>query len=65
MAYYPEATAERLGIRGIGCQVIAENSGYDLREPNIPYSSAFGPKNGALSNENTYFWNESADKSTS
>jgi len=56
---FVEATAERLGIRGIGRQISKEKGGYELREPTTPYSSDFDPKNATLSQENTYFWNES------
>lgn len=56
---FVEATAERLGIRGIGRQTSKEKGGYELREPTTPYSSDFDPKNATLSQENTYFWNES------
>jgi len=33
---FVDATAERLGIREKGRQVIVENGGYELREPGIP-----------------------------
>ena len=36
-----------------------EKGGYELREPTTPYSSDFDPKNATLSQENSYFWNES------
>ena len=41
---FVDATAERLGIRRRGRKVIAENGGYELREPAIPYNSDFDPK---------------------
>jgi len=58
---FVEATAERLGIRGIGRQIskAKEKGGYELREPTTPYSSDFDPRNATLRQENTYFWNES------
>ncbi len=58
------ATAKRLGIRGIGSEISKEKGGYELREPTTPYSSDFDPKNATLSQENTYFWNESIKIST-
>jgi len=61
---FDDATAERLGIREKGRQVIVENSAYELREPGIPYNSDFDPENGALSNENIYDWNELSEIST-
>ena len=56
---FVEATAERLGFRGIGRQNSKEKGGYELREPTTPYSSDFDPRNATLSQENTHFWNES------
>ncbi len=56
---FVEATAERLGIMEIGRRISKKKGGYELREPPTPYSSDFDPKNATISQENTYFWNES------
>lgn len=41
----------------ITTQVMGESGSYEVREPAAAYGHDFGPKNGALRLENTYFWN--------
>jgi hypothetical protein len=53
---FVEATKERLGIRAKGRKVFRNNRAYELREPAAPYKGVFGPENGVLRLENTYFW---------
>ena len=53
---FVEATKERLGIRAKGRKVFRNNGAYELREPAAPYKGVFGPENGVLRLENTYFW---------
>ena len=55
---FVEATKQQLGIKAKGRQVIGGNGTYELREPALSYTAHFDPKNGVLSLENTYFWND-------
>jgi putative transposase len=47
---------EKLGIQAAGRDTIESGGSHELREPGASYSYDFGAKNGALSSENTYFW---------
>ena len=37
---------------------LRENESYELREPASPYRCVFGPENGVLRLENSYFWSD-------
>ncbi len=52
-------TKEKLGIKGIGREVIGMNGSYELREPEIPYNTNFGLENADLRPENTLYWETS------
>ena len=52
-----EATKERLWIKAKGRRVLGENGSYEVREPAAAYGRDFGPENGRLRLQNTYFWN--------
>lgn len=47
---------EKLGIKAIGRKVMDENGSYELREPETPYDTDFGVKNGGLNQENKFYW---------
>jgi len=47
----------KLGAKAIGRKASGENSSYELRESQIPYSNLFAPEKCMLSFENSYFWN--------
>jgi putative transposase len=49
-------TKARLGAKGVGRKITGENSQYELREPQIPYSPLFTLEKCGLSDENSYFW---------
>jgi hypothetical protein len=57
-------TQEKLGIRGIGREVVGTNECFELREPETPYEALLGPQNGDLRQENTYYWGKSVRRST-
>jgi len=52
-------TQEKLGIRGIGREVMGANGCFELREPDTPYEALFRPQNADLRQENTYYWDRS------
>lgn len=52
-------TKERLGIRGIGRNVIEGDGTYELREPEGSYDPLFAPENSDLSFQNVYYWDVS------
>jgi REP element-mobilizing transposase RayT len=56
-AFVTEAK-EKLGGKGIGREVIGRNGSYELREPPAPYKGILDQKNGGLSLNNRYFWDE-------
>jgi hypothetical protein len=49
-------TKERLGAKGVSRKITGENSQYELRKPQIPYSPLFTIEQCDLSVENSYFW---------
>jgi hypothetical protein len=48
-------TEEKLGIRGVGREVIGTNGSYDLREPETPYGGVFGSENVDLRKKTRLF----------
>ncbi len=50
------ATKDKLGVKGIGLEVIGGDGSYELREPPAPYRGILGNENEPLRLENTYFW---------
>ncbi len=48
--------AQMISAKGVGRKITGENSQYELREPQIPYSPLFTFEKCGLSNENSYFW---------
>jgi hypothetical protein len=51
-------TKAELGAKGIGRKIIENNTGFELREPQEPYTPVFDPQNISLSSENAYTWND-------
>ena len=58
---FVEQTKQRLGTRAIGRKVLDTGASYELREPESPYNSDFGPESANLRLKNTYFWKISVD----
>jgi hypothetical protein len=58
-------TKERLGIRAVGQEVVGANESYMLQEPETGYECNFSTENVGLSEENLYYWNQSASRSIS
>ena len=56
-----EQTKQRLGTRAIGRKVLDTGASYELREPESPHNSDFGPESANLRLKNTYFWKISID----
>jgi putative transposase len=54
---FAEATKDRLGIKAKGRRVIGGDGSHEVRELPVAYGRDFGPKNGPLSFQNSYFWN--------
>jgi hypothetical protein len=52
-------TKERLGIKGVGREVVGKEGIYELRESEVSYGAHFGLENGDLRQENAFFWDES------
>jgi REP-associated tyrosine transposase len=51
-----EKTKQILGIKSNGRRVVETGDAYQLREPQVSYSSNFGHENEDIGPENTYFW---------
>ena len=56
---FVEMTKEKLGFQVKGRSVSQSGDNYQLREQQTAYSPLFAPENSSLSDDNTYFWNES------
>lgn len=54
--HFVEDTKAKLGVKASGRALREADGVYELREPHSCYGADFGPKNDALSSENTYFW---------
>ena len=54
---FVENTKELLGLKAKGREVIKGQQAYELREAPASYSTDFGPENGPLRPQNSYFWN--------
>ena len=58
-----EMTKEKLGFqvkgRSVSRSVNRSGDNYQLREQQTAYSPLFAPENSSLSDDSTYFWNES------
>ena len=54
------STKEKLGGKAIGRISVANNSGFELREPITAYTRLFNGEKHTLSPENSYKWNISA-----
>ncbi len=52
---FVEKTKQKLGIRAKGRKVVETGEAYQLREPQVSYSSNFGLENDDIGAENTYF----------
>jgi putative transposase len=55
-AAFVTATKDKLGVKGIGREVIGGDGSYELRESPAPYRGILGHENERLRLENTYFW---------
>jgi hypothetical protein len=49
-------TKAKLGAKAIGRRELESEEGYELREPQNPYTSLFAPENSPLSLKNDYIW---------
>ena len=49
-------TKAKLGAKAIGRSELESDEGYELREPQNPYTPLFTPENRALSLKNAYIW---------
>jgi len=56
---FVEMTKEKLGFQVKGRSVSRSGDNYQLREQQTAYSPLFTRENSSLSDDNTYFWNES------
>ena len=60
---FVEMTKEKLGFqvkgRSVSRSVSRSGDNYQLREQQTAYSPLFAPENSSLSDDSTYFWNES------
>ena len=56
---FVEMTKEKLGFQVKGRSVSQSGDNYQLREQQTAYSPLFTRENSSLSDDNTYFWNES------
>jgi REP element-mobilizing transposase RayT len=52
-------TKAKLGTKAVGRKAQQNNDGYELRDPQRPYSLVLDAKNGILRENNEYFWNVS------
>ena len=56
---FVEMTKEKLGFQVKGRSVSRSGDNYQLREQQTAYSPLFARENSSLSDDNTYFWDES------
>ena len=56
---FVEMTKEKLGFQVKGRRVSRSGDNYQLREQQTAYSPLFARENSSLSDDNTYFWDES------
>ena len=49
-------TKAKLGAKAIGRRELESEEGFELREPQNPYTPLFTPENSALSLKNDYIW---------
>ena len=56
---FVEMTKENLGFQVKGRRVSRSGDNYQLREQQTAYRPLFAPENSSLSDDNTYFWDES------
>ena len=49
-------TKAKLGAKAIGRREFENNEGYELKEPQSPYSHVFDPKKLSLRLKNDHFW---------
>ena len=56
---FVEMTKEKLGFQVKGRRVSRSGDNYQLREQQTAYSPLFARENNSLSDDNTYFWDES------
>ncbi len=53
---YVENIKDKLGVRAIHRKIHENNSSFELREDQTPYTADFNTENGRLSQDNTCFW---------
>ena len=49
-------TKAKLGAKAIGRRELESDEGFELREPQNPYTPLFNPENSALKLKNDYIW---------
>jgi hypothetical protein len=61
---FVEKVKSELGFKAAHREVIEEGGTYALREQSEAYGANFSGKNEALSSENTRFWHENSEFTT-
>ncbi len=51
-----EQTKAKLGAKAMGRKALENNTGYELRESQSPYSHVFAPEKCSLRLKNDHFW---------
>jgi len=59
-APFVTATKEKLGVKGLGREVIGRDGSFELREPPAPYKGILDHENNVLRLESTYYWKDNS-----